>query len=130
MAVNHKERNKRMTTMELDAFKARLIKDICMADTLEDVLRVAHGCSAEPDRPVKPYPAYQPDKHGQVREELVAWDEGEVATDIAIPGVPRTDAEVQQVLDRYFQRKAAGQLVELSEEEVEARIFKKMPWLQ
>ena len=119
-----------MTTMELDAFKARLIKDICMADTLEDVLRVAHDCSAEPGRPVKPYPAYQPDKHGQVREELVAWDEGEVATDIAIPGVPRTDAEVQQVLDRYFQRKAAGQLVELIEEEVEARIFKKMPWLQ
>lgn len=121
-----------MTTMELDAFKARLIKDICMADTLEDVLRVAHGCSAEQlgDSPVKPYPAYQSDKHGQVREELVAWDEEEVATDIAIPGVPRTDAEVQQVLDRYFQRKAAGQLVELSEEEMEARIFKKMPWLQ
>lgn len=121
-----------MTTMELDAFKARLIKDICMADTLEDVLRVAHDCSAETNNPVKPYPAYQSGKPGQVREELVAWGEEEVATDtdIVIPGVPRTDAEVQQVLDRYFQRKAVSQVVELSEEEVEARIFKKMPWLR
>lgn len=129
MAVNHKERNKRMTTMELDAFKARLIKDICMADTLEDVLRVAHGCSAEPDRPVKPYPAYQPDRTSRVKETMADVEE-EVATDLAIPGVPGTPEELEQVIDDFERQLDEGTFRGLTLEEANAQIRQKFSWLK
>lgn len=89
MAVNHEERNKRMTTMELDAFKARLIKDICMADTLEYV-----------------------------------------ATSLAIPGVPGTPEELEQVIDDFERQLDEGTFRGLTLEEANAQIRQKFSWLK
>ena len=47
-----------------------------------------------------------------------------------ISGVPRTLEEVRQEVDAYFRRKDAGELTELTTDEVEERLSERMPWLR
>ena len=125
--------------MELDAFKARLIKEICQADSLEEVLDVAHNCTAE-SYGGNLYPPHRPDGTAQARETPVAYGAAAATADMTeaghalhgwgrVPGVPCTAEEVRKQIAAYEREKAVG-IVGISEEEAEAEILREMPWLR
>ena len=94
-----------MTAMELDAFKAQITDEVNRATSLDELLdtlnALVHACMTQADDSL--------------------WGR--------IPGVPCTMEEVQEVVDDFFRRKAAGEPVEMTEEEADAELQDKMPWL-
>lgn len=94
-----------MTAMELDAFKAQITDEVNRATSMDELLdkldAFVHACLTQADDTL--------------------WGR--------IPGVPCTQEEVENVVDDFFRRKAAGEPVEMTEEEADTELQDKMPWL-
>ena len=98
-----------MTTMELDAVKARLMDDISQAYSMDDLKSKLESMYFE----------YASDD-----EIWLSKDYGR------IPGIPSTKEEVKLEIAKFQQELSDGTLETLTEEEADAEILREMPWLR